>query len=235
MKIFYHKETTADSQSIVLSEEESFHAAKVLRVTNGDKVVVLNGEGLEAEAVVEKADAKKCRLEIQSVTFKEKPQPEISIALAMIKKRERMEWFAEKAVELGAAEIIFFQSAHTEKAHADLKRIERIAISALKQSGNAWLPEIRAGISLNQLVEQEFADEKFIGYCPTGKEELLSRQYAKGKNARVLIGPEGDFSPAEVEQALRHDFRMVNLGPLRLRAETAALTALLTLQILNQC
>ncbi len=233
MKIFYTPTLAKTTKTIALDAEESQHAVKVLRCHAGENITLLNGNGIVAEAEVLKPNPKACEIGINRITEQQKPQTEIHIALANLKKRDRVEWFIEKSVELGASSVILFRADHTEKLTIDEDRLRKIAISALKQSGNAWLPELHIYQSLKMLLDDADAAHKFIAHCETDQTQLLKHAYTKGKNALVLIGPEGDFSKAEIQRSLENGFTPVSLGPLRLRAETAALTALLTLQVVN--
>jgi 16S rRNA (uracil1498-N3)-methyltransferase len=235
MKVFYSSNINEDSDLIVLDEVESFHAIKVLRLQNGDEISLLNGKGYKFSGIIQKADLKGCTVNIISSNFQKKVLPDVSICMAVIKKRERVEWFVEKAVELGVNELVFFPSFHSEKEKLDLNRINKIVISALKQSGNCWIPNIELAKSFEKVVSREFNGQNLIAYCPSGNERFICTHYVIGQPARILIGPEGDFSPEEILLALRHDFREISLGPLILRAETAALTALTIVKALNQC
>lgn len=233
MKIFYTSALEESTQRITLDTEESQHAVKVLRCFEGEHITLLNGKGLVADAEIAKPNAKACEISVQKIHLQPKPSAEIHIALANLKKRDRVEWFIEKSVELGASSVILFRGDHTEKLTIDADRLKKIAISALKQSGNAWLPELHIYQSLKMLLAENDTKNKFIAHCETDQTQLLKHAYPKGENALVLIGPEGDFSSNEIQLAIDNNCIPVNLGPLRLRAETAALTALLTLQVEN--
>lgn len=234
MKIFFSHNADSQDTEIVLDATESHHAVKVLRCAANEQVLILNGRGTKFLGNIKEAHPKVCVIIVNEVETSNPNLPEIHIALSLLKKREKMEWFVEKAIECGVSEISFFGSTYSERAKLDLERMQKIAISALKQSGNLWLPKINYFKSFKTLIEAPFSGQKFIAYCPTGQEKLLKNLYAVPNSAKILIGPEGDFSEAEVEAAFRHDFSSVSLGKLRLRAETAALQALITLQVLNQ-
>ncbi|MGZ5302579.1 MAG: RsmE family RNA methyltransferase [Bacteroidia bacterium] len=233
MKIFYTAALEETTQKITLDAEESQHAVKVLRCFEGENITLLNGKGLVADAKIARPNVKACEISIHNIRLQPKPSAEIHIALANLKKRDRVEWFIEKSVELGASSVILFRGDHTEKLTIDAERLKKIAISALKQSGNAWLPDLHIYQSLKMLLAETDIKNKFIAHCETDQTQLLKYSYTKGEDALVLIGPEGDFSDNEIKLALDNNYVPVNLGPLRLRAETAALTALLTLQVVN--
>lgn len=233
MNYFYINEQMKSGQIIELPEDESHHALKVLRIRPGDEIHLLNGMGQSAAGIVNEITKKNLYSEILNVTEQEDRIPKCSICIANIKKRDRLEWFIEKSIELGASEIVVFRSEHSEKLHTDKERIEKIAISALKQSGNLWLPDIRTGINFNELISESFPS-KYIGHCHPGHKQYFADIINPGKDVRILIGPEGDFSTGEVKSAEATGYISVSLGNLRLRTETAAFTALLTFNITNK-
>ena len=233
MNIFYHKGDFFIDKELILTTEEAFHAVKVLRCRHGEQVILLNGLGGSAIATVSQADIKSFKLEVESVTHDSGLIPARHIALALLKKKERIEWFVEKAVETGISSITIFTADHTEKKGLDLARLERVAISAMKQSGNKWLPDIKGLIKFEDMLEKFSYAQKYIGYCKTPETELLKNKYKAGTEAVVVIGPEGDFSEEEIELAELKGLIPVSLGSARLRAETAALHALFTMHLAN--
>ena len=234
MNYFFHPELMSEGDDLFLSEEEARHAIKVLRLIKGDPIQLINGLGQLAEGEITTITGNRVGVAINKVLSEKKPDHEISIGLAMLKKRDRLEWFIEKAVELAASKIFIFNSQHTEKSNTDLKRLNKIAISALKQSGNLWMPEIIGATDFQGLVSDSYIGSKFIAHCRDEQKQLLRDLYHKSESAIILIGPEGDFSETEIKQSYEHSFVPVSLGDLRLRAETAALAALVTMQIANQ-
>jgi 16S rRNA (uracil1498-N3)-methyltransferase len=234
MNHFYFPEQYNTDQILTLSPEESHHATKVLRLTIGQPVSLINGMGQRAQGLLHVLDGKQVKVLVCSVENHHALSGRVSIALALLKKKERLEWFIEKAVELGAAEIIIFNSDHTEKKKVDGNRLQKIALSALKQSGNLWMPEIKTSLTFAQLINEPWSGQKFIAHCEDSDKLLLKNACKKNENALILIGPEGDFSPNEIATALKNNFIPVSLGDLRLRAETAAITALITIQVNNQ-
>jgi 16S rRNA (uracil1498-N3)-methyltransferase len=234
MHFFFCPENFETGKNLLLSEEESGHATKVLRLTRDQTIFILNGMGQCAEAGITNLKGRQVEADIKNIHSEMRTSHAISIALGILKKRDRLEWFIEKAVELGAHEIILFNAAHTEKTRIDEKRLYKIAVSALKQSGNLWLPEIKTGLSYEELIKAPHSGQRFIAHCEDAHKDLLKHVYAAGTDAIILIGPEGDFSGAEIKMALDHHYIPVSLGKLRLRSETAALTALTIFSILNQ-
>jgi 16S rRNA (uracil1498-N3)-methyltransferase len=233
MQLFYEPSLKPGDNTFTLSKEEAQHAVRVLRKKTGDNISIINGKGALFQAIIKNADPNQFTVLITGYKEKEKPSPCFHICLALLKKPERIEWFIEKAIEIGVSRITIFTSRQTEKKNLKTERLAKIAVSALKQSGNLWLPEIDCSINFDTLVKSEFNGEKFIAYCRTELSKHLKYAAITGNDTIILIGPEGDFTEDEVTLALNNGFKEVSLGESRLRAETAALYALLTLQLTN--
>jgi 16S rRNA (uracil1498-N3)-methyltransferase len=235
MQYFYHPNATKEETHLMLDEGESFHAIKVLRHKVGDVIHVLNGKGYLFHCIITEANAKGCIVMVEKYDYSPKPSPEVHIALALIKKKEPIEWFIEKAVEAGAAEISIYSTQHSEKKGFNQDRIHKITLSALKQSGNLWLPESRFIDGFDKMLGVALSKEqqKLIAWCPVEPNKHLKYEYTLGNNVLMLIGPEGDFTENEVRTAMANGFTAVNLGPNRLRAETAAIYSLIALKTLN--
>ncbi|TPG63779.1 16S rRNA (uracil(1498)-N(3))-methyltransferase [Hymenobacter nivis] len=216
-----------------LSEEESKHAVRVLRLGPGAPVALVDGRGGRYQAEVADANAKRCQLHI---TAHEAVPPRsylVHVAVAPTKNLDRMEWFVEKAVEVGVDRISFLRCARSERRELKLERLEKIAVSALKQSGQAWLPQLDELMDFAPFVATADAATTFIAHLEEGERTALAQVAATGPGCCVLIGPEGDFSPEEIALALARGIRPVTLGPSRLRTETAALAAVFTAQIVR--
>lgn len=232
MRIFYAPDILTNP---VLPEIESGHCIRVLRQQTGDIIDISDGKGFFYKGKITEAHQKKCRIEIVETLAVQKPWTGcLEIAVAPTKNMDRMEWFAEKATEIGIDRISFIKSRYSERKEIKTERIEKIAVSAMKQSEKALLPDISEMIEVKQFIHQSFSGRKFIAHCYPGEKPLLSKIYKGGEDATILIGPEGDFSEEEVEAALKCGFEAISLGESRLRTETAALTALQTLHIINQ-
>jgi 16S rRNA (uracil1498-N3)-methyltransferase len=152
----------------------------------------------------------------------------VVIAMALSKNPDRFEWFCEKATEIGVDEIIPVITERTEKRQFKPERIQKILLSAMKQSGKALLPKLHEVLTFSALIKktENYSNyNKFVGWCETGEEQHLKHLYEKGNNAFILIGPEGDFTKQEVDHALQHNFQPVSLGNSRLRMETAGVVA----------
>ena len=211
-----------------LSEEESKHAVRVLRLNEGDAIDLLDGRGGLYTATVADANPKRCQLRI---THHETvpPRPYFThVAVAPTKNLDRMEWFVEKAVEIGVERISFLRCARSERRELKLERLEKIAISALKQSGQAWLPQLDELVDYTAFVASIAPETTFIAHLEAGERTALAQVASAGLSCCVLIGPEGDFTPAEINLALGRGIRPVTLGASRLRTETAALAAVFT-------
>ena len=222
---------TPTATTYQLSEEESKHAVRVLRLGTGDAVELVDGRGGLYAATIAEANPKRCRLHIihyKLVT----PRPYfIHVAVAPTKNLDRMEWFVEKAVEIGVERITFLRCARSERRELKLERLEKIAISALKQSGQAWLPQLDEMTDFSAFVDGIAPETAFIAHLEVGERTDLTQVVAAQPRCCVLIGPEGDFTPAEIELALSKGLRPVTLGTSRLRTETAALAAVFTAHI----
>jgi 16S rRNA (uracil1498-N3)-methyltransferase len=218
-----------------LPEAEAAHCLKALRMQTGDTVHVTDGKGNLYKAAILETHPKHCRLDILE-TIPQAPawKGHITIALAPAKNMERTEWFAEKATEIGIDAIAFLNCRFSERKELKTERINKILISAMKQSLKARLPRLTEMTDFGKFIAQSFESRKFIAHCRQGQKPLLSKIYRPGENALILIGPEGDFSEEEVESAVEQGFTPVSLGESRLRTETAALVACQTVHIINQ-
>ena len=215
--------------------EEAQHCIKVLRKKEGDEIFITDGKGNFYDASIVQAHPKHCIVDI----LKTIEQPKnwnfgLQIAFAPTKNMDRVEWFAEKATEIGIDRFSPLLCQFSERKEVKLQRIEKILVSAMKQSQKAILPRLDDMQSFSKFVKQDFEGQKFIAHCYPQSKRLLKDIYRKGANALILIGPEGDFSEKEVEEALENGFEPISLGESRLRTETAALVACNTIHVLNQ-
>lgn len=232
MHVFY---TPNIATSCEMPEEEAGHCLRVLRLTVGDEVMLTDGKGSFYKAVISAATNKRCQLKV----IEELPQEKgwtgwLHLAMAPTKNMDRTEWFAEKATEIGFDELTFLNSRYSERKVIKTERIEKILVSAVKQSLKASKPVLNEMMDFNKFISQEFHGQKFICHCNEGEKKLLKDVVIPGEDAVILIGPEGDFSPEEVAKAMACGFIPVSLGKSRLRTETAALVAVHTLNLFNQ-
>lgn len=216
-----------------LDEAESFHAVKVLRRKRGDRIHITDGKGLVYDAIIQNADIRRCTFEIEGKEVVPPPAYSIHIAISPTKNADRIEWFVEKAVEIGITEITLVDCDHTERRHQKTDRLEKVANSAMKQSLKAWLPVVHPLYPLRDFITSATADQKFIAYVDNDNPELLKNVITPGSSYVVLIGPEGDFSKEELTLAEQNGFKKVSLGPSRLRTETAGIVACHILNLAN--
>jgi len=233
MHVFY---VPAEQEGhVVLSEEESKHCIRVLRLQQGDKVLITNGNGQLFDALIADPHPKRTSLILSNGRLGYDHWPYyIHIAIAPTKQLERLEWFLEKAVEIGVDEISLFTSFHSERRALNIERLQKVMIAAMKQSLKSRLPLLNPITTFNQLITSNFEGQKCIAWIDESVNELLSTHYVPGSRMMVLIGPEGDFSPEEVVLSQNNGFVPVNLGNARLRTETAALMACHTIQLINE-
>lgn len=218
-----------------LPEEEAGHCIRVLRMKEGDSIRLTDGKGCFYDAVISAVSGKRCMVHIERKEQQEQLwNGYLHIAVAPTKLMDRNEWFVEKAVEIGVDEITFLKTDHSERDVIKMERIEKIAVSAMKQSQKATLPVLNGMTPLRSFIEQGFDGDKYIAHCEPGSKVLLQDALTPGRNSLVLIGPEGDFSPAEIEMALKAGFKPISLGPSRLRTETAALVAVHIMNLAGQ-
>lgn len=233
MHLFYTPDLQDDTYR--LSEEESKHCVRVLRLTEGDKLCLVDGKGLFCEAVIISAHPKACLLQVvdRKPNFG-KRDFRLTIGVSPTKNIDRYEWFLEKATEIGIDEIIPLISRYSERKEIKHERLEKVMVSAIKQSIKAYLPGLSPIRTFKETIKMPFAGQKFIAHCNEGEKVLLRDVVEKGKDVLVLIGPEGDFSNEEVELAIKEGFIPISLGDSRLRTETAALVACHTVNLINQ-
>ena len=233
MNVFYLPD--AQLGTISFPEEESKHIVKVLRMKEGDRFCVTNGNGSLFDAELVDAHPKRAMADLSNQrNGYDIRDYKLSIAIAPTKLNERTEWFLEKATEIGIDEVKLFASYHSERRAANVERFRKIVVSAMKQSVKSKMPLVEEMVSFDKLVKQNFDGQKFIAWIDDDVKDQLCDLYKKGENAIVLIGPEGDFSKEEVEFAKENGYVPVSLGEARLRTETAAVVACHTMQLINQ-
>lgn len=235
MQLFYT--TTIQDGAIVLTEEEARHCSQVLRKQAGDVITVVDGSGTFYTGELLEIRKKQVLAKI----IKSWPDPNIlpyhlHIAIAPTKNISRLEWFLEKATEIGIHTITPILCAHSERKVVRLDRLEKILVAAMKQSLKAQLPQLKPLIKLKDFLTQDWSDDqqKYIAYCGAGDKVLLKHNYQPRQNVCILIGPEGDFSPEEFTLAQENGFSGLSLGQQRLRTETAGIVACHSIYFLNE-
>ena len=224
-----------------LPEEEAQHAVRVLRLDAGDEIMLMDGKGAFYLAEITEATKKRCFYQLKETL----PQPRqwqghLHLAMAPTKNLDRVEWLAEKATEIGFDELTFLNCKFSERKVLKTERIDKILISAMKQSHKAWKPILNEMTDFKDFMKRDFKGGKYICHCygdendvELGKKVLLKDVLKAGEDALVMVGPEGDFSVDEVLEAERNGFQSVSLGDSRLRTETAALVAVHLMNLFN--
>ena len=216
-----------------LPMDEAMHALRVLRLKSGDEMYLMDGEGCFYRAEVTIAATKRCMYEIKEVLPQEKGwKGGVHIAIAPTKMMDRIEWFSEKATEVGIDDITFLNCKFSERKVMRTVRLDKIVVSAMKQSRKPWKPRLNAMMSFKEFVTTPRNGRKYIAHCydEIERKDFFTDVYTlskseEGDDVTVLIGPEGDFSIDEVKLAMDNGYVPVSLGTSRLRTETAALTA----------
>ncbi|WP_183575340.1 16S rRNA (uracil(1498)-N(3))-methyltransferase [Mucilaginibacter sp. X5P1] len=235
MHLFYTPDIEPSHPQYFLSEEESKHAVRVLRLNVGDKVQLIDGRGGLYTAEIKDAHPKRTILQITDVvTGFNKRNHYLHIAIAPTKNIERLEWFLEKATEIGIDEISLIICQRSERKEAKVDRLNKIITSAIKQSLKAYHPVLNEPEPLSKLLSRSFDGQKFIAHCEESDKTSLKQDISLNGKYLILIGPEGDFSPKEIEDALHNDYKAITLGQSRLRTETAALEACFEVNFLNR-
>lgn len=231
MNLFFQPELSSGSS--FLDPDESRHAIKVLRKRTGDTLHLTDGKGFFYEALITVADASKCLFEVISTREVPPPSYQIHIAISPTKNADRIEWFVEKCVELGIDRITPLECENTERVFLKKDRLEKVAISAMKQSLKARLPVIDNLTAFSKLILNTDADAKYIAYVDYSNPRHLFATAQPDQHYLTLIGPEGDFSDEELAAALERGFMKVSLGRNRLRTETAGVAACHILNLKN--
>lgn len=233
---FFYISTEYNSQTqIVLDEDTSRHIVQVLRMKQGEKINLTDGKGNLLACAIADDHKKHCTVTVESQTKVPKTKRSVFIAISLLKNTNRFEWFLEKATEIGVNEIIPLICERTEKEKFRHDRLQTILISAMLQSQQTWLPVLHEPIAYELLFRQEevaSVSQKFIAHCIENEKKNLTDLVNRSAASQIiLIGPEGDFTVAEIEIAMGHHFEAVSLGETRLRAETAGMVAATLLRI----
>ena len=225
-----------------LPDDEATHALRVLRLNDGDEMILLDGEGMFYRAeVVSSGSNKHCLYNIKQELPQQRTwRGHLHLAIAPTKMMERMEWLAEKATEIGFDELSLLDCRFSERHIVKTQRLEKIVISAMKQSRKAWKPVVNDMLDFKTFIARHATGHRFIAHCYEEVEraglfrELTSRHIDDSDEVTVLVGPEGDFSIDEVRMAVDAGFVSVDLGNSRLRTETAGLAAVMMMQLSQQ-
>ena len=234
MQIFYSRQFR--DNICELDQTESAHCIRVLRMKKGSRVNIIDGNGNFYEGIIDDPDPRACKILLHhSESDFEKRSYKLHIAISPLKNQERFEWFVEKSVEIGIDQITPVLCRNTEKPAIKKERINKIIISAMKQSVNAFRPVLNGETSFQEFLRLRFDGCKMIAHCHSDIDrDSISGVYTRGQDAVIMIGPEGDFAREEVLQAVSAGFIPVHLGRSRLRTETAGISACHSVYFINQ-
>ncbi|MDR2927112.1 MAG: 16S rRNA (uracil(1498)-N(3))-methyltransferase [Cytophagaceae bacterium] len=232
---FYEPNITQNGN--ILNEEESYHCLHVLRGKIGDKIVVIDGAGNRFLCKIAAVSRNRCQVIIEAHETSVLPVSKCHIAVAPTKNIDRFEWFIEKSTETGIREITPLICSHSERKVLKYERLEKIVVSAVKQSMSLWKPALNPLLAFKEFVTMPLPAEtqKFIAHCGSDDAKVLLKNVCiPHRDTVILIGPEGDFASNEIQLALDNGYRPVSLGNNRLRTETAALVACHTVELINE-
>ena len=217
-----------------LSEDESAHAVRVLRLKAGDEITLVDGRGGWYRAKIDDLHHKHCQIEVleHRADYGKRPY-RLHIGIAPTKNIDRFEWFIEKATETGIDEITPLLCERSERKYVNVERLQRIVIAAMKQSQKAYLPQLNEMTTFCKWLETQNSGHGYIAHCNEGERQSLKTAYQPGQNATIAIGPEGDFSIQEVAQAIACGFKGITMGASRLRTETAGILACQSVYFMN--
>lgn len=233
MNIFYTPDISGNYYT--LEESESKHCIRVLRKSKGDRLILVDGRGGYYESVIQDPDPKRCMVEVTRETQQfEKRGYSLHLAVAPTKNIERFEWMIEKATEIGVDEITPLLCEHSERKQINSERLQKILVSAMKQSLKAYLPSLNNLSNFDAFLKNTQASGKYIAHCEVGEKKHLFNIAPKQGSVVVMIGPEGDFSSSEIVKALSFGYSGVSLGNSRLRTETAGMVACEIISLVNE-
>ena len=223
-----------NDKTAILTSDESWHCAKVLRKKIGEQIRLIDGKGCFYDAILDYISEKKCTAKIISdPIIQPKRNYYLHLAIAPTKQIDRIEWMIEKAVEIGIDEISFLTSHNSERTIIKTERIQKIIESAVKQSLQSYIPKLNGLLSFKEIINLNKTDQCFIAHCHDSNKENIKQLEFENKSTLILIGPEGDFSKEEIEFALKHNFRAISISSNRLRTETAGLFVCQAISILS--
>lgn len=234
MQLFYNPSITVSTEQIIFNREESRHIVRVLRKKEDDILHITNGNGMLFIAKIIFANDKKCTATITETKEKKKEWDyNLHIAIAPTKNNDRLEWFLEKATEIGIDEITPIICQNSERKIVKIERLEKIIQSAMKQSLKFRLPKLNPPIKFSEFIKQNFKGDVFIAHCEPSEKKSL-KEIELNSEITILIGPEGDFSTDEIEKTKEKKITAISLGKSRLRTETAGLVAVQNVSFLLQ-
>ncbi len=234
MQLFYNPQISTNTKNFTFDKNESKHIIRVLRKKEGDQLFITNGNGYLFNAELIAANGRKCTIQI--ISYEKKPKEwnyTLHIAMAPTKLNDRFKWFLEKATEIGIDEITPIICENSERKMVKIERLEKILISAMKQSLKYQLPKLNAAINFSDFIRNNVDGKKLIAHCENTTKKTIKSQLKSQNKITVLIGPEGDFSSKEISLALHHKYIPLSLGKSRLRTETAGVVVCNTISVLK--
>ena len=232
MQLFYAPDISGDLYT--LNEEESKHCIRVLRLVVGDEITIVDGKGGLFKTRIINPEPKRCQVEVfETITEFEKRNHYLHIAIAPTKNIERFEWFLEKATEIGIDEITPLLCEHSERKVINNERLQKIIVSAMKQSIKAYFPKLNQMVPFRQFIQANKDGKLYIAHCYKKDLNHLKNEIQSKQQSTILIGPEGDFSPDEVSIAIQLKYKEISLGSSRLRTETAGIVACHITNLMN--
>jgi 16S rRNA (uracil1498-N3)-methyltransferase len=228
---FFSADLSSENQQI-LPEETSKHCIQVLRMQEGEQMILTDGKGKLLTATILNADRKRCIVKIDNSKLEKQNKKKITIAMSLLKNTSRFEWFLEKATEIGIGEIIPLICKRTEKQYFRLDRMQQIVVSAMLQSQQSWLPVLQEPTSFDKLIAGNDYTTKLIAHCDEDEKQEMPKVKTTDSTI-ILIGPEGDFTADEIQVALQNKYIPITLGETRLRTETAGVVAAAVLKNLS--
>ncbi|CAA0215935.1 Ribosomal RNA small subunit methyltransferase E [Tenacibaculum maritimum] len=235
MQLFYNPQILKDTKLIAFSKDESRHIVRVLRKKEQDTLHITNGKGYLFTAKITIASDKKCIAAIVKTEQKEKHwNYYLHVAIAPTKNNDRLEWFLEKATEIGIDEITPIICQNSERKIVKMERLEKIIHAAAKQSLKYTMPILNPPLKFTDFIQQDFDEKVCIAHCGEGNKTLLKNIVTPTEKLTIFIGPEGDFSSEEIQQSIEKGFLAISLGKSRLRTETAGLMAVQNIAFINQ-
>tara|TARA_B100001250_G_scaffold54938_1_gene42515 strand:+ start:327 stop:1046 length:720 start_codon:yes stop_codon:yes gene_type:complete len=225
MELFYNEDLSANEESLIFGLEESRHLSKVLRKKVGEQIHVTNGKGLEWKGLIISNDFRRAAVKKKKATLHQNQSVPLHIAIAPTKSNDRLEWFLEKATEIGISHITPILCDHSERKILKPKRMKKILVGALKQSAQFFLPQLNPMISFKKFMKSHHPQTKLLAHCQKGNKIALHQIKNLNNEVLIMIGPEGDFSDREIKTAQNHSFTSISLGAQRLRTETAGIVA----------
>jgi len=233
LPLFFHHTALQTGVELALDEDTARHIVQVLRMHPGEKIRLTDGKGADVTAEIVRTEKKKCIVRTATVQRHEPPAQKLTLCMSFTKNAGRNEWLLEKATEMGVQVIVPLMTARTEREHFRFDRLNNILISAMMQSQQYYLPELKEPMPFKTAVTIA-AVQKLIAHCMEDRNRLpLHEALQPGKNTLICIGPEGDFTAEEVEDAIAGGFTGISLGTNRLRTETAAMAACAYFNMIN--